>query len=82
MLFKRAMFILFYTFECFICMYVCGPCTCSTQGGQKTAFDSREVELQIVMSTVLVLGTEPGSSVRVTSALNHGTILQPPWEVF
>jgi hypothetical protein len=46
-------------------------CVPGIHGSQKGASDPMEPELQIVVGCHLGGGTELGSSVRATSALNH-----------
>ena len=63
---------LFYVYECFACVYVCvSLCAPDTLSDQKKVLDSLELELQMVLSTMWVLGTELRSSTRAVSALNY-----------
>lgn len=48
---------------------MCTTCVSSTHRGQKRVADLLELELLGAM--VRVLGTDPGSTVKVTSALSH-----------
>ena len=53
-------------------MFVCVPlCVPDVHRDQKRALDSLELELQMVVTTMWVLGTEPRSSTRAVSALTH-----------
>lgn len=42
-----------------------------SHAGQKRALDSCKLELQVVVSTMWMLGHETGSPGRAVSALNH-----------
>lgn len=48
--------------------YVCAPHVCSDHGCQGRTSDPPELELQMVVGCHVVLGTNPGSSTRATSA--------------
>lgn len=45
--------------DLFISNYVCTMCMPNACDGQKSALDHLELELQITVSQVMVLGTEP-----------------------
>ena len=58
----------FYVF----CLHCVPTCTaCSTQRGQKKVLEPLELELQITVSGVGILGTKHGFSGRAVSALNY-----------
>ena len=57
----------------YVCMYVYTVQVCP-QGGQKRVLDSQDLELKMVMSHHVVLGTKPESSGRSPSTLNHKLI--------
>jgi hypothetical protein len=44
---------------------------CVSHRGQKRVSDSLEVKLEMVGTAMCVLGTEPGSSAREKSAVDH-----------
>ena len=53
-------------------MYAHVLCICSAHGVQKRASQPLEMELEMVMShPIWALGTEPRSSARSASVLNH-----------
>ena len=69
------LFLPFYLpmYQCFACMYVCAPCR-----GQKRASNLLELELNWVVTTMCMLGTEPGFSARTVSVLNCTAISPAP----
>jgi hypothetical protein len=52
-------------------MSLCGYVYSGACGNQKRALDSGKLELPAVMSHCVGAGSEPGSSVRAASILNH-----------
>lgn len=67
-------FVLFIFILCvsgFAYMNVYAPCMLGAQVVQKRASNPPELELQMVVNHMWVLGIKPGSSTRGTSALNH-----------
>lgn len=59
--------------------YLCTMCV-SVHRGQMRALYPLELELQVLWAAMWVLGPEPRSSVRATSAFNHWTIyLSSSW---
>lgn len=64
----------------FVCMGVCPEHLCvycvhsGAFGGQTRASDSLELSYRSLQASVCMLGTEPRSTVRIASALNHGAI--------
>lgn len=44
--FKKILFV-FYVYDCFACMYVYAPSTCSVQRGQKGESDLQELEFPL-----------------------------------
>lgn len=56
-----------YIYECFACMQVCAPCVSGAAVVKKRVL---KLELQRVVSCYKDAGTDPMSSVRITSALN------------
>lgn len=47
-MFGNFLLIIFYVYECFVCLYVCTPHGCSAHGGQKKVTD--HLELQMVVN--------------------------------
>lgn len=64
-------------YGCFTCMYVCAPCACSVLGGQRTASELPELELQVVGATMQVMEVESRSSGRVAVLLSTELSLSP-----
>lgn len=52
-------------------VYVCESHLCDTHKVQKTLLDPLELELKSVVNHHMGAGTEPETSERVVSALNH-----------
>lgn len=69
--------ILFYMCECLSACMSGTMCISGVHGGQKKLLDSLELELQLE-STIWMLRTEPRSSLRAASALNHWAISLVP----
>ena len=66
-----------------VCVHILPACTYAhhlpgVPGGQMRAPDSLEVEFQVVMATVWVLGVEPRFSAGVTSPHNYWAITPVP----
>lgn len=57
-------------YEYFFCMCVWVPCMCGAQQGQKRVSDTLGMELQMVVTTLWVLGSKLGSSGRAMSVLS------------
>lgn len=69
--FSVCLFALFlYLFVLYLCEFMCTTCA-DAQEGQKKALDPLELELKAVVNHHMAAGTEPGTSERVVSALNH-----------
>ena len=59
-----------YGFECFAFMYVWATCMPSAYGKQKKrTWTPLELEVQMLVATMWVLGTEPASSAKEASTL-------------
>lgn len=52
-------------------------CTCA-YGGQKKVLDPLKLELQEVVSCLVVLGPKPGSSAKEATALKHSAVSSIP----
>lgn len=59
-------------------MYVCAPRVCSALNGQKRLLDTLELESQVVVNTIWVLGIEAGSFGKVAKALNCRVLSPTP----
>lgn len=55
---------------------------CAMSGGQEKALNHWELGLQVAVSTMWVLGMDPGSSGRAIIALHLQTIPQAPEVLF
>lgn len=49
-------------YKCFPCIYVCVSHVCSVHTGEKITADPLGLELEMIVSPMCVLGTEPRSS--------------------
>ena len=63
--------------ECFVCMNVCLSQVCLMPLKARRALDPLELELKMVVSHCVGLGTELRSSARAASALTVEPSLQP-----
>lgn len=54
------------------------PCMAGVHGEQNKALHPPELELQMVVSHLLILGTKPASSARAVSAITAETSLHFP----
>lgn len=59
-------------------MFVCVPRVCSAPDGQKRVLDTLELESQVAVNTMWVLGIQTGSFGKVANALNCRAISPTP----
>lgn len=64
------------------CTYICHYMPSGAFRGQKRQCDSLQLELQVVVSPCVVLGTKHRSSSRAMSALNQGALPRPSKSLF